>query len=66
MDGTALTTLLGLVSSEGLDLLCLIGIIFLYRGQRAHEKHCRERHKAHYDAADDLRERVARLEGRDD
>ena len=63
MDGTALTTLLELLGGEALDLLCLLGIVWLARGQQAHERRCRDRHQKHYDAAEDLNTRVARVEG---
>ena len=63
MDGTAITTALTLISGEGLDLLCILGLAWVIFNQRQHEKHCRERHRAHYDAERDLGEPVSRLEG---
>ena len=66
MDGDALTTLFNLLGSKGIDFLCLLGIGWVAWRQHKHEDHCRKRHERHYDAADDLRQRVAKIEGRQD
>ena len=63
VDGSALTTLFDVLSGEALDLLNLLGIVWLARGQMAHERRCRERHDKHYAAEDDLNKRVSRIEG---
>lgn len=63
MDGDALTTLFNVLGSKGIDFLCLLGIVWVAWRQHKHEEHCQNRHKTHYDAADDLRQRVAKMEG---
>ena len=62
MDGTLITWLANNLG-DSLIYLHTAGIAYIIWRQHAHEKHCRERHKTHYDSADDLRQRVARLEG---
>lgn len=64
MDGTALATLFDLLGGKAIDFLCLLGILWLARGQRAHERHCRERNREHYAATEKLQSRVSRIEGR--
>lgn len=63
MDGDALTTLFNVLGGKGIDFLCLLGIVWVAWRQHKHEEHCQDRHKTHYDAADDLRQRVAKMEG---
>ena len=59
MDGTLITWL---AEHDVVAVLNLLGIVWIAARQHLHEKHCRVRHKEHYGQADDLRQRVARLE----
>ena len=64
MDGSALSLILGTLSSEALDLLCLLGIGYVAWRLHKHEEGCATHRKEFREQLGSNSERIATIEGR--